>query len=53
MSLTKRWLERISVDLGYEGEVNSEVLKRAQELMEADELLEGHEETHQDTDDGA
>ncbi len=33
MSATKRWLEELSVRMGYEGMINDEVLRRAQEVI--------------------
>ena len=38
MSMTKRWLEDISVDMGCEGEINDEVIAEGKrQLEESDE----------------
>lgn len=35
MSLTKRWLEDISIEMGFEGEITDEVMEEAQSRHEA------------------
>ena len=40
MSMMKRWLEEISVDMGYGGEINDEVMAEGQRRL--DETGEDH-----------
>ena len=42
MSLTKRWLEEISEELGYNGEITPEVIEEATSRQDA--FLDSHKE---------